>query len=247
MALHRLDKILSQSGERTRSEAGKLIRAGLVSVDGASVMDPAYKADASICAVAFRGERISDQPFQYAMLHKPAGVLTAARDPRTPTVMGLLPERMRSRGVMPVGRLDKDTTGLLLLTSDGTLAHRLLSPKNHVWKEYRAAVDGPLAPAHAEAFARGIPLSDFTAKPAELEILNASAEESLAVVRLREGKNHQVKRMFAALGLRVTSLHRQAFGPLRLDIPPGEYRALSDREIEALYAAVRMDGDSGHG
>lgn len=247
MALHRLDKILSQSGERTRSEAGKLIRSGLVSVDGVSVSDPAFKADASVSVVAFRGQRISDQPFQYVMLHKPAGVLTAARDQRAPTVMGLLSERMRSRGVMPVGRLDKDTTGLLLLTSDGTLAHRLLSPKNHVWKEYRAAVDGLLSPAHADAFARGIPLSDFTAKPAEMEILKASQDESLAVVRLREGKNHQVKRMFMALGLRVTSLHRQAFGPLRLDIPPGEYRALGNREIGALYAAVRMDGEGGHG
>ncbi len=247
MALLRLDKILSLSGERTRSEAGKLIRAGLVSVDGVCVSDPSYKADTAQNAVTFQGQRISELPFQYVMLNKPAGVLTAARDRRAPTVMGLLPGRMLTRGVMPVGRLDKDTTGLLLLTSDGTLAHRLLSPKNHVWKEYRATVDGLLSPAHMAAFAQGIPLSDFTAMPAELDIVSASAEESLAVVRLREGKNRQVRRMFIALGLNVTALHRQAFGPLRLDIPPGEYRTLSSLEIEALYAAARMDGDGGHG
>lgn len=247
MALYRLDKILSQSGERTRSEAGKLIRSGLVEVDGVCVSDPAYKADTALSFVTFQGQEISGRPFQYVMMNKPAGVLTAARDRHAPTVMGLLPERMLTRGVMPVGRLDKDTTGLLLLTSDGTLAHRLLSPKNHVWKEYRATVDGLLLPAHGKAFAKGIDLREFTAMPAELDILTASERESLAVVRIREGKNHQVKRMFIALGLHVTALHRQAFGPLQVDIPPGEYRALNDSEIEALYAAVRMDGDGAYG
>ena len=247
MALQRLDKILSQSGVRTRSEAGKLIRAGLASVDGKIVTDPAFKTDASISTVTFQGQRISDQPFQYVILHKPAGVVTAARDRRAPTVMDLIPAHMKARNVMPVGRLDKDTTGLLLLTSDGTLAHRLLSPKNHVWKEYRVTVDGPLSSAHVDAFEKGIPLSDHMAKPAGLAIGSAAPDGSLAVVRLREGKTHQVKRMFMALGLRVASLHRQAFGPLQLDIPVGEYRALSDREVEALYAAAGMDGEGGHG
>ncbi len=246
MALQRLDKLLAQSGERTRSEAVKLIRAGLVCVDGVREKNPAHKIDAAHSAVTLEGRRIQDTPYQYAVLHKPAGMLTTARDHNAPTVMDLLPTPMRARDVMPVGRLDKDTTGLLLLTSDGTLAHRLLSPKTHVWKEYIATVDGLLTDAHVAAFLQGISLRDFLALPAELRIVSASAQESRAVVRLREGKFHQVKRMFAALGFEVTSLHRQAFGPLRLDIPLGEYRMLDDTEIDALYAAVRMDRNGRH-
>jgi len=247
MALYRLDKILSQSGERSRSEAAKLIRAGLVSVDGATVQNPAYKADAALSVVLLGGQRVSDAPFQYVMLHKPAGILTAARDRRAATVMDLLPQAMRARDVMPVGRLDKDTSGLLLLTSDGTLAHRLLSPKFHVWKEYLATVEGLLTEADAQAFAQGIALNDFQTLPAELAIECAAADESRAAVRLREGKYHQVKRMFAALGHPVTALHRRAFGPLQLDVAQGEYRALREAEIEALYAAAGMDREGRHG
>lgn len=247
MALSRLDKIISQSGERTRSEAAKLIHAGLVSVDGARVVNPAQKTDTARCVVLFMGQRILDAPYQYAMLHKPAGVLTAARDRKAETVMSLLSQSMRARDVMPVGRLDKDTTGLLLCTSDGLLSHRLLSPETHVWKEYLVTVDGPISEESAAVFARGMPLHDFTALPAELRVLHTSAEESRVVVRLREGKYHQVKRMFLALGLQVTALHRQAFGPLTLDIPLGTYRTLSDTEIESLYAAAAMDWEGQHG
>ena len=247
MALFRLDKILSQSGERSRSEAAKLIRAGLVSVDGATVRNPAHKADAAQNAVLLNGRRIEDAPFQYVMLHKPPGIVTAARDRSAPTVMDLLPQAMRTRDVMPVGRLDKDTSGLLLLTSDGTLAHRLLAPKTHVWKEYLATVEGRLTAADAQAFAQGINLGDFQTLPAELAIESAAADESRASVRLREGKFHQVKRMFEALGHPVTALHRGAFGPLRLDIAQGEYRALRPAEMEALYAAAGMEREGRHG
>jgi 16S rRNA pseudouridine516 synthase len=247
MALFRLDKILSQSGERSRSEAAKLIRAGLVSVDGKAVRNPAQKVDAAQNAVLLNGLRIGDAPFQYVMLHKPAGIVTAARDRAASTVMDLLPQAMRMRDVMPVGRLDKDTSGLLLLTSDGTLAHRLLAPKTHVWKEYLATVEGQLTEADIQAFALGIALGDFQTLPAELTIQSAAADESRAVVRLREGKYHQVRRMFAALGHPVTALYRGAFGPLRLDIAQGEYRALRPAEIEALYAAAGMDREGLHG
>ncbi|MBN1777674.1 MAG: rRNA pseudouridine synthase [Clostridiales bacterium] len=247
MAISRLDKLLSQSGERTRSEAAKLIRAGRVSVDGAAQTDPAYKTDAAESAVLLDGQRIEDTPYQYVMLHKPAGVVSASRDTKAETVMRFLPEAMRARRVMPVGRLDKDTTGLLLLTNDGRLSHRLLAPKTHVWKEYLVTVDGPLTTEHAAAFARGVQLGDFTALPAQLHIESASAAESRALVKLREGKYHQVKRMILKFGLQVTTLHRLAFGPLKLDIPPGEYRALDDMEIEALYLAAGMDRDGRHG
>lgn len=247
MGASRLDKLLAQSGERTRSEAGRLIRAGRVSVDGTVRRDPAAKADAEQSIVCLDGQRILDKPFQYLMLHKPAGILTAARDRSAPTVMDLMPKAMRARDVMPVGRLDKDTTGLLLFVSDGQLAHRLLAPKTHVWKEYLVTVDGALTEGHEALFRRGVPLTDFTALPAELAVICASPGESRAVVRLREGKYHQVKRMFAALSMRVTALHRQAFGPLELDIPVGGYRALRGDEIAALYLAADMDGEARHG
>ena len=247
MALIRLDKLLSQSGERSRSEAVKLIRAGRVTVDGIAVQNPAYKVDTAQTAVALDGQPLRDAPYQTVMLHKPAGVVCAVRDRADTTVMDLLPKAMRLRDVMPVGRLDKDTTGLLLLTSDGTLAHRLLSPKAHVWKEYRATVDGRLTQKDVQAFKQGVPLRDFTALPAELVIESASQTESRAIVRIREGKFHQVKRMFGALDLQVTALERRAFGPLTLDIPQGEYRLVTPHELEALYTAVQMDGEGRHG
>ena len=247
MAQIRLDKLLAQSGERSRSEAAKLIRAGRVSVDGVVTNNPADKADTEKSSVSLDGQEILNAPFQYVMLHKPAGVLTAARDHRGATVMSLLPEAMHTRQVMPVGRLDKDTTGLLLFTNDGRLAHRLLSPRNHVWKEYRATVDGLLTQDHCTVFERGVVLSDFTALPAKLVIESAGDAESVCTVRIREGKYHQVKRMFLAQGLHVTALHRQAFGPVTLDIEPGEYRALRGAEIEALYQDAATDGEERHG
>ncbi len=240
MSLIRLDKLLAQSGERTRTEAAALLRAGRVTVDGEPARDPARKVEPSARAVLLDGRPVVDEPFRYYMLHKPAGVLTAARDRNARTVMELVPEALARRGVLPVGRLDKDTTGLLLLTNDGELAHRLLSPKRHVWKEYEAVVDGPLTGEDAEAFRIGMALSDFMAKPAELTVLESAPSESRAVVRLSEGKFHQVKRMFAARGREVLSLHRRAFGPLRLDIGAGEYRALTPEETAALRTAAEQ-------
>ena len=239
MVLIRLDKLLSQSGERTRTEATRLIRTGAVTVNGETVRDASMKVDTAFTEVLLKGLPIVDEPFQYLIFHKPGGVLTAARDARAQTVMDLLPEALRRRDVLPVGRLDKDTTGLLLLTNDGELAHRLLSPKRHVWKEYRATVDGPLTQADCDVFASGMTLSDFIAKPAELKVLESSPEQSLAIVRLSEGKFHQVKRMFACLGREVLTLHRQAFGPLRLDVECGAYRTLTHGELSALRAAAQ--------
>lgn len=238
MALIRLDKLLSQSGERSRSEAAKLVRAGLVQVDGMPARDPAMKVDAVASAVQLEGQPLRDEPYQYYLLHKPAGVLTAARDAHAPTVMDLVPEALRRRDVLPVGRLDKDTTGLLLLTNDGALAHGLLSPQRHVWKSYLATVDGLLTEADVAAFGQGITLSDFTALPAQLAILSADAAQSLARVTVREGKFHQVKRMFMARGFTVLALHREAFGPLRLDVEAGRCRALTQDEVFALQTAA---------
>ncbi len=247
MAATRLDKLLAQTGERSRSDAGKLIRAGHVTVDGAVQRNPAFKADTEAAAVCLDGQRLTDTPFQYLMLHKPAGLLTAARDRKAQTVMELLPPAALIRGVMPVGRLDKDTTGLLLFTNDGQLNHRLLAPKTHVWKEYLVTVDGELTVEHCALFREGIALKDFTALSAELLIEEASPVMSRAVVRIREGKYHQIKRMVSKLGLQVAALHRQAFGPIALDIPCGQYRALREDEVAALHSAAWMDKDENHG
>ncbi|MCL1854301.1 MAG: rRNA pseudouridine synthase [Clostridia bacterium] len=235
-----MDKYLAASGERSRSEAAKLLRAGMVRVDGSVERNPARKIDPNAQSVAIAGEMVTDQRLQYYLLHKPAGVLTAARDSRAATVMSLLPAAFLRRKVLPVGRLDKDATGLLLLTNDGELAHRLLSPRRHVPKEYHAWVRGELTTEDVQAFGSGISLSDFTAKPAELRIVSASRSKSLGVLLLQEGKFHQAKRMFLARGHTVLKLHRAAFGPLRLnaDLPEGAWRKLTSKEIEALRQVV---------
>ena len=184
------------------------------------------------------GVPLDTRTVRHLMLNKPAGVLTATEDGKQATVMELLPALYRACGCMPVGRLDKDTTGLLLLTTDGTLAHRLIAPERHVDKVYEAEVEGALEEADIAAFAQGIPLKDFTALPARLEILGPGRGR----VTVREGKYHQVKRMFGARGKPVLRLHRTAFGPLALDagLAPGEYRELTEKEIAALYQAAGM-------
>ncbi|NCB04550.1 MAG: rRNA pseudouridine synthase [Clostridia bacterium] len=232
----RLDKALCQSGERTRSEATRLVREGRVTVDSAVEKSGARKVDMQAQRVCLDGRPVTDAALQYVMLCKPAGVLTAARDHHAKTVMDLMPAALARRDVLPVGRLDKDTTGLLLLSNDGALAHALLSPKRHVEKEYLATVDGPLTEEDAEAFALGMALSDFTAKPARLVIEQTGEAQSVARVFLSEGKFHQVKRMFTSRGRTVTALRRLSFGSLRLDdaLADGEFRFLTEEEIESL-------------
>ena len=239
----RLDRYLAQSGERTRSEAARLLRSGAVRVNGEPGRDGGFHLKPND-RVELMGQTVEEKRFQYLMLHKPAGLLTAARDSRAPTVMQLLPESCARRKVLPVGRLDKDTTGLLLLTNDGELAHRLLSPKRHVWKTYEAAVTGRLTAADSQAFERGIVLSDFTALPARMEILSAGEDESRARVQVREGKFHQIKRMFGALGHEVTALSRLTFGALSLpeELPPSQYRELTEEELAALRQEAGLAG-----
>ena len=235
----RLDRLLVTLGQGSRSEVQRFIRAGDVTVDGQCVRDPACHVPEE-SAVTLRGQPLNTSLSRTVMLHKPAGILTAARDPRQPTVMDLLPDAFRPLGCMPVGRLDKDTSGLLLLTTDGQLAHRLLSPGRHVDKLYRATVDGPLRDADIEAFAQGLVLSDFTAQPARLQIVSSATDQSEALVTVHEGKFHQVRRMFAAVGRQVITLHRERFGPLALDpgLAPGSWRDLTADELRALRDAV---------
>lgn len=233
----RLDKLLSNLGVASRGGCRELLKAGRVQVDGQTVRNGAMQISEK-AAVLLDGTALDTRLARYLMLFKPAGVLTAAEDGRQQTVMDLLPGVYRACGCMPVGRLDKDTTGLLVLTTDGELAHRLIAPGRHVDKVYEAVVDGVLDEGDAAAFAAGIPLKDFTALPAKLEVL----AENRARVTVQEGKYHQVKRMFGARGKPVLALHRASFGPLQLDetLCPGQFRELTGEETAALYAAAGM-------
>ena len=232
----RLDAMLSRLGFGSRSEVQKLIRSGAVRVDGKPVLSPAQTLSGG--EVSVWGEPVDTRLERHIMLNKPAGVLTAADDPRQPTVFSLLPKALLSIRCMPVGRLDKDTTGLLLFTTDGELAHRLIAPKRDVQKVYVAQVDSDLTPEDVRRFAGGIPLSDFTARPAELEIL----ESRTARITVSEGKYHQVRRMLAAAGHQTLALTRLSFGPVMLDenLAPGQYRELREEELAALYQAAGM-------
>lgn len=234
----RLDRWLATLSVGSRSEVKQWIRGGQIAVDGRVIRDPALSFETEQDSLAMNGKPMDGRVIRHVMLHKPAGLLTAARDAKQPTVMDLLPPVYRGIGCMPVGRLDKDTTGLLLLTCDGELNHRLLSPGRHVDKRYRALVEGVLSEKDVEAFAAGMNLGDFTAQPARLTILGPS----LAEVVIAEGKFHQVKRMFAAAGHEVQELHRCAFGPLELDpaLQEGQWRELNADELQALYKAAGM-------
>lgn len=237
--MERLDKLLAGTGKWSRREVKALVRQGLVRVDGRLAASAEDKLDPATAIVTVAGETISLCRFTYVMLHKPASVLTATEDRKQPTVLDLLPPELRRIGLAPVGRLDKDTEGLLLLTNDGELAHRLLSPKYHVEKRYFARVDGELSAADAEAFARGMTLGDgLECLPAGLEVL----PDRVCIVTLREGKFHQVKRMLAARGAPVLYLKRLSMGPLTLDdsLAAGAYRLLRAEEILALYRACGL-------
>ena len=232
--MERLDKLLAGTGKWSRREVKALVRQGLVRVDGRLAASAEDKLDPAAAIITVAGETISLCRFTYVMLHKPAGVLTATEDRKQPTVLDLLPPELRRIGLAPVGRLDKDTEGLLLLTNNGELAHRLLSPKYHVEKRYFARVDGELSAADAEAFARGMTLGDgLECLPAGLQVL----PDRVCIVTLREGKFHQVKRMLAARGAPVLYLKRLSMGPLTLDdsLAAGAYRLLRAEEISALY------------
>lgn len=237
--MERLDKLLAGTGKWSRREVKALVRQGLVRVDGRLAASAEDKLDPAAAIITVAGETISLRRFTYVMLHKPAGVLTATEDRKQPTVLDLLPPELRRIGLAPVGRLDKDTEGLLLLTNDGELAHRLLSPKYHVDKRYLARVDGELSAADTEAFARGMTLGDgLECLPAELELLPGR----VCIVTLREGKFHQVKRMLAARGAPVLYLKRLSMGALTLDdsLVAGAYRLLRAEEILALYRACGL-------
>ena len=236
MEKQRLDKIIASTGKFSRREVKNLIRQGRVLVDGVPPRSPEEKADPETAEIVVNGEVLTYRRYTWLMLNKPAGYLSATEDGRGPTVLDLLPQELQRQGLFPVGRLDKDTEGLLLLTNEGGLAHDLLSPKHHVDKVYYTRVAGRLTEEDCQAFAAGMTLGDGLAcMPAGLEILSAG-EESEAHVTLREGKFHQVKRMLAARGKPVLYLERVKMGNLTLDrdLPRGSFRFLRPEELESL-------------
>lgn len=232
----RLDKILSNLGYGTRKEVKGLIKSGTVSVDGAVAGDPGQQVDAELQAISVNGEKISYREFVYIMMNKPQGVVSATEDARERTVIDLLPEQLRAFQPAPVGRLDKDTEGLLLLTNDGRLAHKLISPKKHVPKTYIARVEGRVTEEDILRFKAGVELDDgYMTLPAELVVLERGSI-SLTEVTIYEGKYHQVKRMFKAVGKTVIYLKRISMGRLKLDegLELGEFRELTSQELELL-------------
>lgn len=238
MARERLDKLLSSTGLWSRKEVKDLVRQGRVLAEGVPVRRPEEKYDPMTDRIQVDGETVDCAPFVYVMMNKPAGLLSATEDKNQKTVLDLLPQHLRRRGLFPVGRLDKDTTGLLLLTDDGPLAHELLSPKKHVDKVYLARVEGRVDASDTAALGAGMVLGDgLHCLPAGLEPLG---DGSSCLVTLREGKYHQVKRMLAARGKPVLALKRLSMGPLELDreLEAGEWRMLATEELEALKRAV---------
>lgn len=232
----RIDKLLANMGYGTRKEVKKLLKAGVVKVDGMTVKDAKAHVNPKEQVVTVWGEEVEYKPFIYLMMNKPKGVISATEDAVEETVVDLLEEEDCIFNPFPVGRLDKDTEGLLLLTNDGQLAHQLLSPKKHVPKTYEAIIDGEVTEDDVAAFRRGVVLDDgYETKPAELVIIRSGLRSDVRIT-ITEGKFHQIKRMFQAVGKRVIYLKRIQMGPIPLDetLEPGEYRELTDEEIALL-------------
>lgn len=231
----RLDKYLADMGKGTRSEVKKAISKGLVRVNNVIVKKPETKLDTDSDHVLFDGVLVGYAQYEYYMLNKPAGVISATEDKREKTVIDLITEKKR-KDLFPVGRLDRDTEGLLLISNDGELAHRLLSPSKHVDKVYYAKIDGKVTIEDVEAFQQGVDIGEEKlTRPAKLRVLKSGTQSEIELT-ICEGKFHQVKRMFQAVGKEVVYLKRLQMGTLILDesLKPGEYRELTEQEIADL-------------
>lgn len=229
--LERLDKIISSRTGLSRKEAKSAISSGKVFVNGAAVRSSEYKA-AETDEIIFDGKRINGKAHTYLVLNKPKGYVSATEDPAQKTVLELVPPDLMRSGLFPAGRLDKDTTGLMIITDDGDFAHRILSPKKHVSKKYAVTIDLPVTNEMAVAFEKGVMLSDGVCKTAKLE----KTGEYTSFVTLSEGRYHQIKRMFGCFGAKVTELKRLSMGKFLLpdDLDEGECRELSEKETALI-------------
>ena len=239
----RLDKFLVACAVGSRTEVKNFLKSGRVTVNGKKEKSAKLQINEETDEICFDGQKLEYEEFVYYMMNKPQGVISATEDPKHKTVLDLLDDYARAKEVFPVGRLDIDTHGLLLLTNDGKLAHALLSPKRHVDKTYLAQVKGMMKDADVETFAQGIPLKDFTCQPAKLELVSIDREKDQSLVRvtIAEGKFHQVKRMVAYCGKEVVGLKRLTMGTLTLDedLQRGEWRRLRKEELEGLLESVQ--------
>ena len=230
----RLDKLLGITGCATRSESKKIIRGGGVTVNGRVARSPDEKVDPQNDEIIFCGRTVVYRRYTYILMNKPEGVVSATEDGKDKTVIDLLPDDIRKTDLFPCGRLDKNTLGLMLITDNGDLAHRLLAPKSHVEKKYYFRSKFCLTDEESKRFENGLVLDDgYETKPAKIELWGEGNE---GIITLVEGKYHQIKRMLDALGNKITYLERISFGPLRLDedMERGAWRYLSDDEIAAL-------------
>ena len=232
----RLDKLLAEEKISRKAMKQALLKKEIL-VDGQATTSLAQNIDTGLQELLFQGEKIQGYEHTYLMLHKPGGVVTASKDKKLPTVMDLLPQHLQSDRLYAIGRLDRDTTGLLILTDNGPLGFQLLHPQYHVDKTYQVEVNGPLTPNHIQEFKDGIVFLDGTVcKPAQLEILASSPSHSRATITISEGKFHQVKKMFLSVGVKVTALKRVQFGDFLLDpdLAEGQYRPLNQEELKII-------------
>ena len=232
----RLDNLLAQEKICRKVMKQTLLKKEIL-VDGLPARSLAQNVDTGLQELIFKDKKIQGYEHTYLMLHKPNGVVTASKDKKLPTVMDLLPQHLQSAQLYAIGRLDRDTTGLLLLTDNGPLGFQLLHPQYHVDKTYQVEVNGPLTPDHIQEFKDGIVFLDGTiCKPAQLEILSSSPSLSQATITISEGKFHQVKKMFLSVGVKVTSLKRVQFGDFILDpeLAEGQYRPMNQEELKII-------------
>ena len=240
----RLDRLLAQEKVSRKAMKQALLKKEIL-VDDCPASSLAQNVDTGLQKLVFQGRQIQGYEHNYLMLHKPNGVVTASKDKKLPTVMDLLPPDIQSDQLYAIGRLDRDTTGLLLLTDNGPLGFQLLHPQYHVDKTYQVKVNGLLTPNHIHQFKEGIVFLDGTlCKPAKLEILSASPTESHASITISEGKFHQVKKMFLSVGVKVTSLKRVQFGDFTLDpeLAEGQFRPLNPEELEIIKNYLEKSG-----
>ena len=240
----RLDRLLAQEKVSRKAMKQALLKKEIL-VDNFPASSLSQNVDTGLQKLVFQGRQIQGYEHNYRMLHKPNGVVTASKDKKLPTVMDLLPPDIQSDQLYAVGRLDRDTTGLLLLTDNGPLGFQLLHPQYHVDKSYQVEVNGPLTSDHIQKFKDGIVFLDgITCKPAQLEILSSSLTESRASITISEGKFHQVKKMFLSVGVKVTALKRVQFGDFTLDseLAEGQYRFLNQEELEMIKKYLEKSG-----
>lgn len=234
--MERIDKIISVASGVSRADARALIKKGLVSVNGAVIKDIGFKADENNDSICSRGEKLCYSKYVYIMMNKPKGVISASEGRTEKTVVDILPDSMKRKNLFPAGRLDKDTTGFVLITDDGDFAHKILSPKNHIPKTYIAQLDKPFDDTVASAFEQGVALKDDLCMPAKISAVDGDYTKAMVIIK--QGMYHQIKRMFGKFGITVTELTRIKMGSLALDeaLLPGGCRYITPDELELIKA-----------